>query len=460
MKDLMLNNMHEQNGSSTVAHSVNPRDLEPDPRFPYSLRWKVVISFSLLLLFLTAVVAFSLFRYEWIFLVEENQKRIRSLAVNLATNARDPILSTDDLRLGPIVESILAAEDVRYAFLTDHHGKILYHSDPDINGKVFQGSIPPPPQGIIQEEVPIKAENVLVGTAVVGLGKEHLHGAMLATVLGMLPLVGIVALAGVISIYLLASIHVRRLEELESAMQALGAGNLLINVDIPTRDEVGRMAGYFNVMVEQLNLARSKAFRNYMQTISALAAAVEVKDAYTKGHCDRVAGMSAAVAERLDINESVMRDLKLAAVLHDIGKIGVESNIIGKHGPLDESQVKDIRDHPVVGSRILETLSSLNRVSLYVKHHHEHFDGSGYPSGLKGDAIPLPSRIIHLVDAYDAMTTNRPYRSALSKRETRKRILGGIGTQFDPFVVEAFMDLESKGVIDSICKKVEELRAS
>jgi HD-GYP domain-containing protein (c-di-GMP phosphodiesterase class II) len=113
-----------------------------------------------------------------------------------------------------------------------------------------------------------------------------------------------------------------------------------------------------------------------------------------------------------------------------------------------------MKDHPEIGARILNPLSSLHKVGLYVRHHHEHFDGSGYPDGLKGDEIPLASRIILLVDAFDAMTTKRPYREALSKAEALSQISEKTGKQFDPHLVELFYQLDSEGVIETICREV------
>jgi putative nucleotidyltransferase with HDIG domain len=435
-----------------MISSVRPASA---PGFPFSIRWKVAISLAAVLMVVLTVATAALIRFEWSFLLLESQKRARSLAANLAINAREPLLAGDDLRLGPIVESILAAEDVRYAFLADHTGLVVYHSDPDRIGSRFEEGPSSEPGDLLFEQVPIEAEGVRTGWAVVGMGKDHIYAAMGSTVLGLIMPLGGVTFLGFLAVILVASLHVGRLEELESAMQALGAGNLLINVDEKSRDELGRMGRHFNEMVSQLNRARRRSFENYMETISALAAAVEAKDSYTGGHCDRVAMMSAEVGLKLGMNEATMKDLKLAAVLHDIGKIGVDDEIIGKGGPLDDTQVVNIRNHAVIGAAILERLSSLARVSLYVKHHHERYDGRGYPSGLRGDAIPLPSRIIHMVDAYDAMTTDRPYRKALSPDEAVARLKEGSGSQFDPELVKVFVKLHEKGAVEGICEGQE-----
>jgi len=425
----------------------------------FSLRWKVTISFSLLLILVSGAVALALVRYEWIFLSQEARKRADLLAVNLAVNARDPLLGMDDLRLGPVTESVMMEEDVRYAYLLDRVGTVVYHSDTGSVGEALPDRVPGPEKGVIQKAVDIQADGVKVGTAVVGLGPDHIHSAMAATLIGVLVPLLLGTTIGVLGIYFLSGIHVRRIEKLDEAVQALGAGNLFIEVDVRSRDEVGRLTGHFNQMVDQLNRARQQILKNFTETISALAATVEAKDPYTKGHCERVAMISRVMAERIGMNESAIKDLSLAAILHDIGKIGVEGQIITKLGPLDDVEINDMMHHPVIGARILSPLSTMGRVSLYVKHHHEHYDGTGYPSGLRDEVIPLPSRIIHLVDAYDAMTSNRPYRPALSRGEALKRIRKGQGAQFDPKLVKLFFSLEREGVIAGIYNEVERLKA-
>ena len=428
--------------------------LQALPLQSISLRWKVALSFSILLILVAGTVAMALVRYEWIFLSKEAEKRADLLAVNLAVNARDPILVQDEMRFGTIIESIMMEEDVKYAFLLDNRMEVVYHSDANKIGDVFAGGIPKTGKSVIQKVVDIEVEGVMVGTAVVGLGADHIHSAMVTTIIGALVPLLVGTVLGVLGIFFLAGIHVKKIESLDMAVQALGAGNLFIEVDVNSQDEVGRLTAHFNEMVGMLNTARQQVLKNFTETVNALAATVEAKDAYTKGHCERVALISNAIAQRVGMNESAMKDLAMAAILHDIGKIGVEGDIISKLGPLDDLEVDNMKHHPVIGARILSPLSTLGRVSLYVKHHHEHYDGTGYPSGLRGEMIPLPSRIIHLVDAYDAMTSNRPYRHALSPGEAVERIKEGEGFQFDPELVEVFLKLESEGVIAHIYDEV------
>ncbi len=424
--------------------------------FSFSLRWKVALSFSVLLIMVVGTLFLAFMQYEWMFLSREARKRAQSSARNMAVNARDPLLALDELRFGPITESVKQDPEVRYAYLMDHQGKVVYHSDPSKTGMVFSQGVPDSPGGIIQASVPVEVEKIIVGTAVVGLGVEHIKQAMVTTAAGLLLPLGIGAVVGVLGIFLLTGIHVRRIEKLEKAVRALGSGNLRVRVEDAGTDEVGRLGRHFNDMVAQLDSSRSQIEKNFKETISALAEAVEAKDKYTRGHCERVAGISVAMGRELHLGEEQIGELEMAAILHDIGKIGVKAGIVGKMGPLTYEEAREMKNHPEIGARILNPLSSLQNVALFVRHHHEHFDGSGYPRGLEGDQIPLASRIILLVDAFDAMTTGRPYREALTMDEAFGRIRDGSGKQFDSKLVDLFFKLEKNGTIHEVCREVQQ----
>ena len=341
----------------------------------------MALSFSGLLLLVVALLFFAFMRYERIFLSLESQKRAHSLANNIVINARDPLLSKDELRLGSLIESVSQNSEVQYAYLMDHRGYILYHSEPAKTGKMLPDGVPSPAESIIQASVPIEVENIKVGTAVVGLGINHIDQAMIETATGLLFPLGLGAGLGILGVFLLAGIHVNRVKRLEEAIQALGSGDLLVHVDDNSQDEVGRLTRHFNEMVDQLHAARQQNQRNFKETVGALAAAVEAKDAYTRGHCDRVARISVAIGKRLEMDETKCEELELAAILHDVGKIGVKAGILGKAGPLTDEEFKEIQCHPDIGARILSPLSAYQEVALFVRHHHENHDGSGYRQG-------------------------------------------------------------------------------
>ena len=420
------------------------------------MRWKVAISFSGLLLIVVALLFFAFMRYERIFLSLESEKRAQSLANNIVINARDPLLSQDELRLSSLIESVSQNNEVQYAYLIDHKGTILYHSEPEKTGKVLADGIPAPAKGVIQAAVPIEVENIKIGTAVVGLGVQHIDKAMMETATGLILPLGLGAGLGILGIFLLAGIHINRIKKLEEAIRALGSGDLLVKVEDDSPDEVGRLTRYFNEMVDQLHSARQQNLRNFKETVSALAVAIEEKDAYTRGHCDRVAQISVAIGNLMEMDEKQCEELELAAILHDVGKIGIQAGIIGKPSALTDEEFMEMKRHPDIGARILSPLSTYPEVILFVRHHHENYDGSGYPDGLKKDEIPQAARIIHLVDAFDAMTSNRPYRTALSKEEAISRIKLERGKQFDPVAVDMLLQLEKDGQINAIFREVEQ----
>ncbi len=179
--------------------------------------------------------------------------------------------------------------------------------------------------------------------------------------------------------------------------------------------------------------------RAYLGTAEALAAALEAKDSYTADHSRQIVANTEAVGRRLGLDETELRTLRYGAIFHDIGKIAIPERILHKHGPLTEEEQELIERHTVVGERILSSIEFLSDVLPLVRHEHERFDGTGYPDGVAGEDIPLGSRIIFVCDAYDAMTTKRPYRDAMPASEARDQLSKHAGTQFDPRVVGALL---------------------
>ena len=179
----------------------------------------------------------------------------------------------------------------------------------------------------------------------------------------------------------------------------------------------------------------------FFGTVSALSQAIDAKDGFTRGHADRVSHIAGAVAREMGLGEGEIEKIELAGLLHDIGKIGVEDRILMKPLRLDPDEQELMRRHPIYGASILEPSAALRPLVQMVLHHHENFDGSGYPEGLKGEGIPLGSRIIIIADAYEAMTSDRIYRKAIGHERALEQLSRYKGIQFDPKIVRSLEQL-------------------
>lgn len=181
---------------------------------------------------------------------------------------------------------------------------------------------------------------------------------------------------------------------------------------------------------------------HYNETISSLVAAVDAKDSYTKGHQERVARIVLMIAEQMKLSEQSLLTIQKAAMLHDIGKIGVAEYILRKDGDLNNSEYDMIKKHPVIGAEILSPVQLLKDVIPMVLHHHERYDGSGYPGGIAGNNIPLGARVIAVADAIDAMLWERPYSSAKPADIVKNELIRVSGTQLDPDIVDSVLELD------------------
>ncbi|HOJ09555.1 MAG TPA: DUF3369 domain-containing protein [Clostridiales bacterium] len=193
-----------------------------------------------------------------------------------------------------------------------------------------------------------------------------------------------------------------------------------------------------NMKNEELNMTYEQLRIRYMDTIEALRQAVDAKDIYTRGHSDRVSYYAVRIGKALKLAEEELELLRISGIFHDIGKISTADDILLKNDKLNEREYKEIKKHPLKGARILAAVSMFKEIVPIVKYHHERIDGYGYPEGIKGNEIPFLSRIISIADAFDAMMSDRLYRSRLELDEAVKQLILGAGTQFDKKVVDVF----------------------
>ena len=206
---------------------------------------------------------------------------------------------------------------------------------------------------------------------------------------------------------------------------------------------VSIICGQAAVAIENARLYRDIKV-SYLRTLQALVAAIEIKDRYSKGHSSSVAFYAALIAKELQLSKAEIQDLIIAGILHDIGKIGSSDDILKKESRLSTEEMEEMKAHPSNAVKILEPIGLSQQILSSIMHHHEWWDGSGYPKGLSGESIPLYSRIISIVDAFDAMTTERPYQKKVTLLEAKEEIRRCKGSQFDPNLVEIFLKLDDK----------------
>ena len=210
---------------------------------------------------------------------------------------------------------------------------------------------------------------------------------------------------------------------IESGIKAISQMNLIRKINLELKDTYDKLE------------------KAYLESIETLRYTVEAKDTYTRGHSDRVSAYSVLLGEKLGLSEKELNDLKIGGLFHDIGKIGVPDSILLKDSKLTDDEYSEIKNHPAIGAHILSNATIFSDIIPIVKHHHERFDGFGYPGKLKGEEIPYLARITAVADAFDAMTSKRTYRNSLSLDVVKAELEKFKGTQFDPECADAFLDI-------------------
>jgi HD-GYP domain-containing protein (c-di-GMP phosphodiesterase class II) len=241
---------------------------------------------------------------------------------------------------------------------------------------------------------------------------------------------------------------------LAESTRAISRGEFHERAPVRGAREISELAQHFNKMagdieqyVEQLKQAAEQNRELFIGSIRMLGAAIDEKDPYTRGHSGRVAKYSVIIGEALELSPEELDRLRISALLHDVGKIGVDDRVLKKPGSLTDEEFRLMKQHPTKGANIMRPVAQLKEMLPGIELHHEHVDGRGYPYGLSGDQIPLMARIIGVADTLDAITTNRPYQSAMDLEFAMKRIHDLTGTKFDPVVVEALDAAVSQGTL-------------
>jgi len=261
----------------------------------------------------------------------------------------------------------------------------------------------------------------------------------------------VILLLGVATSIAVSHRMTRPIKELSAGVEELKRGRRSKSLRVYSEDELGLLTASFNEMTElitgqreKLNSYAHELEEAYIATVRVLAAAIEARDQYTLGHSTRVAEYATALARELGLDAGKVEEIEIACLFHDVGKIRIPDSILHKRGRLDPREFKEMRRHSEYGAEILSKARSLYRYIPAVRHHHEWYDGKGYPDGLSRESIPEEAAIITLADAFDAMTSNRPYREAMTKERALVIIEESAGKQFHPEYARVFLEINKK----------------
>jgi putative nucleotidyltransferase with HDIG domain len=299
-----------------------------------------------------------------------------------------------------------------------------------------------------------------LGSVIIGMDRSILLEAQRKVRNMILIVFGFIVVLGIFASSLLASFLIKPIKELSVGVEELKYGTAKNPLRIYSQDELGKLTRNFNEMAALIANQQGKLTEYardleeaYVSMVKVVAAAIDARDSYTHGHSARVAQLSLLIGKQIGLSKEDLRDLEVACLFHDIGKIKTPDSILLKPAKLNKAEYKEMRQHVVDGASILSWAPSLLKYIPSTRHHHEWHNGKGYPDGLVGDNIPLFAAIISIADAFDAMTSDRPYRKALSNKGALRRIARESGIQFRPDLVAIFLELMEKNRIqdESLC---------
>ena len=428
------------------------------------IRFRLVSFFLSLLVVTTFSVSFIVMQILDSALLDSLVKRGSAITQAAAVPAGFSLLENDRLAMDNLVAQIKASqEELVYVAILDLEKNILAHDRLDRVGEQLPSLagtpiahardvaiVRGPYEGVDSFEFrrPIYFAGQHVGSVVVAVSASKLMASKALAhrqIFTVSTFVTILALLGAI---LLSMVFTRPIERLADGVSRLQKDEYVEDVPVRSRNELGMLIRNFNKMARTIQKQKASLQgyagdleSSYNDIVRILAAALDARDNYTYGHSARVARFAIAVAERLEFTREELKALEMGCLLHDIGKIHVRDAVLNKQCSLDQEESLEIGQHPLLGSQILELAPSLHKYIPGVKHHHERFDGTGYPDRLSGDEIPMHAQILALADTYDAMTSSRPYRKGLSQEEAIAEIRRCSGSQFNPKLAEIFIDI-------------------
>ena len=395
-------------------------------------------------------------------LLDSLVKRGSAITLSAAIPAGYSILTNDRLALDNLAAKIKESqEDIGYLAILDNDSNILAHNNLAETGSRFEKTIGAPLRqgrdftmykvdrdGLASFEfrTPIQFADNQVGSIIVGIDSATLHTAKEFARRRIILISLAVLFFGALCTFMLSKLVTTPIERLAAGVSQITEGNYHVEVKVTSKDELGELTRSFNEMSrvimsqkDRLEGYASNLEESYISTIRILAAAVDARDKYTLAHSARVARLSLLIGQRLGLTTEELRELEMSCFLHDIGKIHVPDVIINKPTPLDQEEARIIKKHPEQGAEILHLAESLRKYIPAVLHHHEWYNGKGYPHGLQGNEIHIHAQIVAIADTYDAMTSSRPYRKGCSRDEAAAEIMKFRGSQFNPELTDIFL---------------------
>src|SRR5258706_5398508 len=359
------------------------------------------------------------------------------------------------------------------AFLVDRNGKLLLHSEaavevqhPDVSYlKIVQEFSKAPVHLTISYGDNRGGERVMMLGTVAPVGRPDwgvvvqkpeamAYASVSKMVRATITWISIALIVAILAAIVFASGIAGPVRARAERTREIANGNYHQRVELKTHNEIGELAENFNSMsgaietaIEQLRKAAHENHLLFINSVRMLAAAIDAKDPYTRGHSERVARYSIGIGKNVGLSEQEMRNLRISALLRDVGKIGIDDRILRKPGALSEDEFEVMKGHPVKGAAIMSGVAQLIDIIPGMKYHHEKWGGGGYPDGLTAEEIPMQARIVAIADTFDAMTTNRPYQKAMELNYVVEKIKSFAGTRFDPRVVDAFVNAVKRGDI-------------
>ncbi len=430
-----------------------------------SIRFKLSLVTFILIALITTASSLIVMNVMDRFILNELLKRGFSIGESAATAAGYNLLSGDSLAIDNLTAKLKDhQDDIVYVAAVDNAGKIVAHSELGMAGKVFSPGagrvLQTRGDGAVVREIfsgrdvtyefsiPILFAEKKLGDIFVGIGNNTLVNAQSVARRNIILVSLLVLLLGAVGIFFLSAFITTPIRNLSEGVSMLSAGKYSNGIRVVSKDELGELTRNFNEMAALITNQKSRLLKHateleaaYISIVKVLATAIDARDQHALGHSARVARLSRLIGEKMGLSYDELKDLEMTCLFHDVGKIRTPDQILHKEGPLNNEENLLMMKHTDDGADILKLVNSLHKHIPAVLHHHEWYNGEGYPYGLSGSKIPLFASILAITDAYDAMTSSRPYKDAKTKEEAICELEEFRGKQFDPRLTDLFIEV-------------------